>query len=314
MKRFKNILYLINGLDGNKDTLKQALSFVKNNDAKLTVMVISHKLPENFTMYEKKYESFFKEDITKKLEEVRKSLRLKNEVFNKKVKLNVLSKEPALVHIIRSVLKNKYDLVIKEPDKSKKGFKALDMGLMRKCPAPVWLYKPHVELNGFNVAVTISTDFAENNNVRKNMAIEKLTLGASIAKKFKGNLFIISCWDFPFEDFLTSNPHTKVENSKIQDAVNDEYLKSSQTLKNVIKKSGIKSKHKTILERGNADEIIPKFVKTKDIDLLIMGTVARTGISGFVIGNTAENILQNVNCSVLTLKPKGFISPIKIKK
>ena len=44
-----------------------------------------------------------------------------------------------------------------------------------------------------------------------------------------------------------------------------------------------------------------------------MDTVARTGIAGFIVGNTAESILRNVDCSVLTVKPEGFVSPIKVQ-
>jgi nucleotide-binding universal stress UspA family protein len=54
----------------------------------------------------------------------------------------------------------------------------------------------------------------------------------------------------------------------------------------------------------------PESIKSQ-IDILIMGTVARTGISGFIIGNTAENILQKIDCSLLALKPQGFVSPVK---
>lgn len=42
-----------------------------------------------------------------------------------------------------------------------------------------------------------------------------------------------------------------------------------------------------------------------------MGTVARTGIPGFIIGNTAENTLREIRCSLLALKPNGFVSPVK---
>jgi len=42
-----------------------------------------------------------------------------------------------------------------------------------------------------------------------------------------------------------------------------------------------------------------------------MGTTARTGMSGLVMGNIAENILDHVGCSVIALKPPGFVSPIK---
>ncbi len=42
-----------------------------------------------------------------------------------------------------------------------------------------------------------------------------------------------------------------------------------------------------------------------------MGTVARSGIPGFMVGNTAEKILNRVDCSVMALKPKKWKSPIK---
>ncbi|GAL17372.1 universal stress protein family 1 [Vibrio maritimus] len=61
---------------------------------------------------------------------------------------------------------------------------------------------------------------------------------------------------------------------------------------------------------GRADDLIPKCVRERDVDVLVMGTVARTGISGFVIGNTAENVLQSIHCSLVALKPQGFKTPI----
>jgi nucleotide-binding universal stress UspA family protein len=49
------------------------------------------------------------------------------------------------------------------------------------------------------------------------------------------------------------------------------------------------------------------------IDLLVMGTVCRTGIAGFLIGNTAEEVLNQVDCSVLTVKPEGFETPVTLQ-
>jgi universal stress protein E len=42
-----------------------------------------------------------------------------------------------------------------------------------------------------------------------------------------------------------------------------------------------------------------------------MGTLGRAGIAGLLIGNTAEKILHQVECSVMTVKPDGFVSPVK---
>ncbi|MDK1310071.1 universal stress protein [Pseudoalteromonas sp. R96] len=47
------------------------------------------------------------------------------------------------------------------------------------------------------------------------------------------------------------------------------------------------------------------------IDLIVMGTVGRVGIPGLIIGNTAESILEQTQCSILAIKPKGFQTPIK---
>jgi len=48
------------------------------------------------------------------------------------------------------------------------------------------------------------------------------------------------------------------------------------------------------------------------VDLIVMGTLSRTGIPGYFIGNTSESILSQVNCSVLTMKPPGFVSPVTL--
>ncbi|WP_254699947.1 MULTISPECIES: hypothetical protein [unclassified Roseovarius] len=41
-----------------------------------------------------------------------------------------------------------------------------------------------------------------------------------------------------------------------------------------------------------------------------MGPVARTGLSGVFIGNTAENSINTLECPDLAVKPDGFISPL----
>ncbi len=53
-------------------------------------------------------------------------------------------------------------------------------------------------------------------------------------------------------------------------------------------------------------------MNSEKADLLVMGTVCRTGVPGFFIGNTAEDVLQQVDCSVLAVKPKGFVTPVKV--
>ena len=65
------------------------------------------------------------------------------------------------------------------------------------------------------------------------------------------------------------------------------------------------------LVKGSAAELVlgARLAKHR-INLLVMGTVARTGANRMVMGNTAEQVLDEVNCSVMAIKPEGFVSPI----
>jgi universal stress protein E len=59
-----------------------------------------------------------------------------------------------------------------------------------------------------------------------------------------------------------------------------------------------------------ADEILA-CVDEVDPDLVVMGTVSRTGVPGLLIGNTAEKLLDRLDCSLLAVKPQGFRSPVE---
>ena len=67
------------------------------------------------------------------------------------------------------------------------------------------------------------------------------------------------------------------------------------------------------LLEGDAKHVVPTIARDLNVDLIVMGTVARTGIAGFFMGNTAESILTQLDCSVLTVKPPGFISPVTLE-
>jgi len=56
---------------------------------------------------------------------------------------------------------------------------------------------------------------------------------------------------------------------------------------------------------GNPWPTICEYAKEKQIDLIILGTHGRTGLSHVLIGSTAERIVQHAPCAVLTVKQGG---------
>ena len=66
------------------------------------------------------------------------------------------------------------------------------------------------------------------------------------------------------------------------------------------------------LIKGEAGRVIPEVAAKNEADLIIMRTLSRSGVAGFLIGNTAEKILHRVDCSVLAVKPDDFVTPVKV--
>ena len=56
--------------------------------------------------------------------------------------------------------------------------------------------------------------------------------------------------------------------------------------------------------------LINTFATMQQADLIIMGTLGRAGIPGLIIGNTAEDVIQETRTAVLAVKPDGIVSPV----
>lgn len=58
------------------------------------------------------------------------------------------------------------------------------------------------------------------------------------------------------------------------------------------------------LVKGNPAEQILTFAREKKVDLILMSTHGRTGLTHALMGSVAEKVVRNAQCPVLTLKPK----------
>jgi nucleotide-binding universal stress UspA family protein len=71
-------------------------------------------------------------------------------------------------------------------------------------------------------------------------------------------------------------------------------------------------KHEVYLLKGEPGRLVPEVAAAREVQLIVMGTVSRSGVSGLLIGNTAEKILGQVDCAVLAVKPDGFVTPVRL--
>jgi nucleotide-binding universal stress UspA family protein len=59
-----------------------------------------------------------------------------------------------------------------------------------------------------------------------------------------------------------------------------------------------------LLEQGDLAEVIPAIIREHRVDLVVLGTHGRRGVSKLVMGSGAEKIYRSASCPVLTVGPK----------
>lgn len=59
------------------------------------------------------------------------------------------------------------------------------------------------------------------------------------------------------------------------------------------------------VRQGNAAQEIIRYATEQNIDLIVLGTHGRTGLSRFLLGSVAEKVVRLATCPVLTVHPTG---------
>jgi universal stress protein E len=208
--------------------------------------------------------------------------------------------------VINEVITQDFDIVIKgthQHDKLKSViFTPTDWHILRKCPCPVLLVKDHKWPEHGNILAAINVGSDDDEHISLNNIITEQAI--SLAKLLNANVNLVN-----------SYPGTPVNIAiEIPEFNSNEY---NQTMLN--QHVDAMEKHAssfdiatefTFVKEGLPEDVIETLSQALDAELVILGTVGRTGISAAFIGNTAEHVIDQLNCDVLALKPLGYQSPL----
>ncbi len=193
-------------------------------------------------------------------------------------------------------------LVIKQhrPDNPLK--KALltpdDWKLLRYCPCPVLLVKTLVPWSGGNVLAAVDVgNIDSEHRALHNLIIEHAYDAAQLAK---AELHVLSAHPSPM--LAASDPTFQLRHT-----IEERYRQDCEAFQVAY---DIDDAHLHIAE-GPADVLIPQLAHDLHAAVTVIGTVARTGFSGALIGNTAEVILDTLESDVLVLKPDSIIEHLE---
>ena len=308
MKRFKKLLVYVGTEDG-ESLINRAIILAMENGAQLTLVDVIKPIPKSLRLLTggtptEEMERLVIEDHKKKL------LQQVSEFSDTAVSIRVVVRagDPA-TEIIREAIRGQHDLVIKTADSfsnTERIFGSVARSLLRLCPCAVLLLKSATHGDFDNVVAPIDVDAHDGDHKQLNHSIAELA--HDISQADDASLHLIAVWDFPMEaPFRQRTGDREVEltiekhEAQIRTKIGLLFPEEDRTIR-------MPEIH---IRRGSPAKAIAELVEEVEADLLVMGTVCRTGMAGFLIGNTAETVLIDATCSVLALKPTGFICPIE---
>jgi universal stress protein E len=209
------------------------------------------------------------------------------------------------VELLQQSVRDRHDLVL-IGSRGDRGLRRALFGstgfhLLRHCPSPVWVARPGPEIAPRRLLVATDLGPASEAALRLGVALLHLHRGA--------RLHVLHVVDYPLNHLWAPVLHDAWEDAyerqvraKAEDAILAQLARAGSNPKDDLVEVHL------VEGAGVPDEAILECIQGRGIDLVILGTVARSGLSALFLGNVAERLLPEVNCSVLAVKPVDFHS------
>lgn len=173
-----------------------------------------------------------------------------------------------------------------------------DWKLLRYCPAPVLMVKTDTPWTGGNILAAV--DVGNSDNEHRTLHAGIVSHGYDIAGLAKGTLHVVTAHPTPM---LSAADPT----FQLKETIEARYRAQCRTFQDEYE---ITDERLHVIE-GPADVVIPHMARELNAVVTVIGTVARTGLSGALIGNTAEVVLDSLESDVLVLKPEDIIAHLE---
>jgi universal stress protein E len=167
-----------------------------------------------------------------------------------------------------------------------------DWNLIRHCPYPLLLVSEQDRIAGKPVLAAVDVSTGDASHETLNDVV--LKQAHRFAEVLDGDLHVVNAWREPVPVMAVGgmDPTPLPSGNDIR----REHMAGLQGVS-----WDIPEAHRHIHE-GPASVVINEVTSRIDAGVLVIGTVARTGISGALVGNTAEAVLKGTSCDVMVVK------------
>ena len=194
-----------------------------------------------------------------------------------------------------------YDLLIKTASRHFRleGFihTPLDWQLLRDCPCPVLVVTEDAWPKGSTIlaAIDATTDETEHQALNKRILDHASAMGRMLDDTVHA---ATACPPLPV---VVEMEYSAVDPTLYSDKM-QHY--AEQRSREVIANSAIADDNMHVVV-GNPEIALCELAEQLDSRMIVIGTVARKGLKGYLLGNTAEQILYYMHCDILAIKPSN---------
>lgn len=275
MPLFKKILAVLNPTSTDQLALDRAIHIARRSQGEVTALTLKSTASEAFIA-----------QINSQLDA------LKREGIE--VQLVLSDERDILRAILISQHNHNYDITIKEPHQASlidSLFTPKDWKLLRTNASPVLMARSAAVDE--QAPILAAVEAKPNDAEHQRLSAQILRTAHYIAEQLDAPLHIFSAYPAPMQD-----PSGK--RSSDNNYVNT-YRQACQALAAPFAIPDARIH----LAEGPAELLLPEQAKALGAQLLLLGTVARKGLQGALLGNTAEQVLESLDTNVLVLAPES---------
>lgn len=299
MAKFKDVLVVLDPAAEEQKALNRAIELAEHTPCKLTAFVSIYDFSyEMTTMLSGEERESMRQAVLKDREIWAERLLFGARQKNIECSVNVVWHNRPFESIVQAVQQQGYDLVIKgthDHDTLKSIlFTPTDWHILRKCPCPVLLVKDHAWPVEGNIIAAVNAGSSKPHHQMLNQLIIQHAL--DMAGFLKANVHLVNAYPGTPVQVAVEIPEFNADayNDAMRHHHKDAVLQLSREF-------GIADGHTHVLE-GLPEDVIPRVAESLDAEMVVIGTIGRTGLSAAIIGNTAEHVIDRLDCDILALK------------
>jgi universal stress protein E len=182
-------------------------------------------------------------------------------------------------------------------------FSNTDWNLIRNCGATLWLVKPRPP--GQRPCFVAAVDPLHERD--KPAELDRRILGTAkdLAGALGGDVHVFHAFDVATAIAVSTDAVTMpiaLPMNEIADAMRAEHTEAVERL---CREHGVPPE-RTHVQQGATRQALLAVTEQLRADAVVMGALSRSGVKGFFLGNTAEDVLDRLHCDLVIVKPAGF--------